>query len=114
MVTYGVGDSHAIRDRTRERIAEARAAPEYVIIIESLGLPSDTNTHIGVGRGRSRGSVDSGQKVTRGTLGSGRAATANVGGERESAFIVLRVVLKSLFLASGQTRWNPPLASRGR
>lgn len=36
MVTYGVEDSHAIRDRARERIAEARAAPEYVIIIGRL------------------------------------------------------------------------------
>lgn len=41
IVTYGVEDSHAIRDRARERIAKARAAWEYVIII---GLPSDTYT----------------------------------------------------------------------
>lgn len=50
IVTYGVEDSHAIRDRAREWIAEARAAPEYVIIIGRL--PSDTYTRRG-SRGRS-------------------------------------------------------------
>lgn len=52
IVTYGVEDSHAIRDRARERIAKARAAREYVIII---GLPSDIYTlHRGSRVGRLR------------------------------------------------------------
>lgn len=51
IVTYGVEDSHAIQDRARERIAEARAASEYVIIIGRL--PSDTYTRARGSRGRS-------------------------------------------------------------
>lgn len=69
IVTYGVEDSHAIRDRAREWIAEARAAPEYVIIIGRL--PSDTYTRAG-GRGVGR-------------LGSGSHARRN--GERKGSSV---------------------------
>lgn len=60
IVTYGVEDSHAIRDRARERIAEARATPEYVIIIGRL--PSDTYTRAG---SRGVGRLGSGSHARR-------------------------------------------------
>lgn len=105
-----VHDSHGIRDRTRERTAKARAVPEHVIIIGKLGLPSDTGGHGTRTRRGDRGSA--------GGLGSGsharaRSRLADVKTWR-STFIVLPVVLQSLFLATGQNRLEGRYLGLGR
>ena len=74
------------RSRTRERIAEARAAPEYVIIIGSLGLPSDTDTHIRTEGGSRVGRLGSGSHARHTGERKGSEQTAEEGRRRKREF----------------------------
>lgn len=62
-------DSHGIRDRARERAAKARAAPEYVIIIEGgevrVCWPPCIDVQLHACAGGLVRRLGSGQEVTR-------------------------------------------------
>lgn len=99
VVTYGVKvyDSHGVYViGTREQTAKARAVPEHVIIIGKLGSPSD------IARGLREGER-SGGRSTRVRKSREADPRPDVKRGRRSTFIVLPVVLESLFLATGQS-----------